>query len=140
MTQIIIISNNGSEILSTNYFETDFSKNGFCYLSGNAGAARLLVPKILNTGLSCEDFLVEISTAKSVMITKKMVEAKECIEILFEDFSNAPFVLLLSDAQSDRHVPAGLRYHKIIFKIYTETCVQKEFSGFVNTNKDFNYA
>ncbi|MDX9788933.1 MAG: hypothetical protein RBT11_19320 [Desulfobacterales bacterium] len=46
---LIQISNDGPEILSTNYWETEHAKKGFLYMSINAGAFRLLpqssVPK-----------------------------------------------------------------------------------------------
>ena len=46
--QMIMIGNDGPLIARTNYFETELAKNGYFYLSWNAGAARLLVPESQN--------------------------------------------------------------------------------------------
>lgn len=42
---MIHIENQGAEIASTNYWDTPHAQRGFCYLSGNAGVWRLLVPE-----------------------------------------------------------------------------------------------
>ena len=42
----IIVSNNGADLIDTNYWETDYALHGYYYLSINAGALRLLVPDI----------------------------------------------------------------------------------------------
>ncbi len=42
MNNFIEIGNKGTEIVKTNYWQLEPAKKGFCYLSWNAGAARLL--------------------------------------------------------------------------------------------------
>ena len=41
----VFVSNKGPEIERTNYFETDAARNGFAFISFNAGTFRLLLPK-----------------------------------------------------------------------------------------------
>jgi len=41
---MITIANDGPDIASTNYWATDHARAGIVYLSGNAGAWRLLMP------------------------------------------------------------------------------------------------
>lgn len=60
----IAISNNGPQIIETNFWETDLNAKGKFYLSGNAGAFRLLVPS------GYEKIISEMLTANEVVITK----------------------------------------------------------------------
>ena len=47
---LITIENNGPGILSTNYWGTPHAEKGYCYLSINAGAFRLLGPQLPHLG------------------------------------------------------------------------------------------
>lgn len=44
MTNLLKIANDGPNISETNFAETEFGRVGFCYVSANAGALRLLLP------------------------------------------------------------------------------------------------
>jgi len=59
---MISIGNEGDDIKSTNYWATEHMSVGLCYLSGNAGTWRLLVPE------ACEGALREMRTGKSATI------------------------------------------------------------------------
>ncbi|MBN9032568.1 MAG: hypothetical protein BGO05_24615 [Rhizobiales bacterium 63-7] len=98
------IENDGQAILSTNYWTSDYAARGLAYLSWNAGAARLLVPAIKRT------WLKEMQGAESVIVSIgpwSAARGKDGIELLFEDHSNSPFALHLSQEQTDRVLPAG---------------------------------
>ena len=79
---MIKISNNGPDIASTDYWTTEHALAGLCYLSGNAGALRLLVPK------AAEGMLAEMRTGASVTIEKSIPEPRRCIDLVFEDKGN----------------------------------------------------
>lgn len=93
---IMTTENDGSEIISTNYFETE---KGFVYLSINAGAFRLLVPDAFVADIK------DMATATEVIITRGPWHEKgvmDAIEILFEDHTDDPYSIHLLSAQVDR--------------------------------------
>ena len=108
MNNQFIVRNNGSEISETNYWETDFSKKGFLYLSMNAGAFRLLLShEIRLTGQGYQtrdDFIKEIKDAEYVIISRGFWDKcmGEALEVLFEDNTDYPYILHLSPGQFDR--------------------------------------
>lgn len=97
---MFLISNNGSELTSTNYWDSEHGRAGLCYLSGNAGAWRLLVPDAL------EHAIPEMLTGRSVTIEASIVE-RQAWDIVFEDGSQSPFALTLDRRMSDRRMKAG---------------------------------
>lgn len=104
MEQFFTVENDGQKIISTNYWESDYAKNGYYFLSLNAGCYRLLVPK------NRRDQVKEMKTAKEVVISRgsamsMMPPKHDAFEILFEDGTDSPFVLTISHEQMDR-VPA----------------------------------
>lgn len=97
--QMIEIENNGPEIIRTNYWQSEYSSRGLFYLSINAGAFRLLVPDswVQETG--------EWMTAKEIIISRGPWPEKgklDALEILFEDYSESPYVVHLASEQIDR--------------------------------------
>lgn len=58
------IENRGQVIASTDYWNSEHAVAGYCYLSWNAGAARLLVPALR------EQWLKEMSGAKYVVVSR----------------------------------------------------------------------
>ena len=99
---MLTITNNGSDLASTNYWDGEHARAGFFYLSWNAGAGRLLVPDSRLADLQ------EMGTASYVIVSRgpwPARGAREGIELLFEDGSDAPFCLHLSAEQSDRLLP-----------------------------------
>ena len=95
---MITISNNKQLIASTNYWHSDYAKNGKYFLSWNAGTARLLMPSI------CINHLNQMKTAEYVIISKGFWPAQGAvgIELLFEDNTESPFLLVITSEQTDR--------------------------------------
>lgn len=103
------IINNGGDILSTNYYDSEAAKEGFCLLTGNAGTLRLLVPERF------EHCLAEIRTGKKVVIEKSLMDHR-CIDIVFEDGSNSPFFIAL-DKRLTMNI--GGRKRNVDFAVWT---------------------
>lgn len=98
---MITIGNSGAEIASTNYWETEQARKGFCYLSGNAGTWRLLVPPTI------EPLLGEMKTGKSVTIERSLQEPARCWDVVFEDGTSSPFALSIDKKMVDRAMEKG---------------------------------
>jgi len=99
---MLTFCNDGKKLISTNYWESDYARNGLAYLSWNAGAARLLLPFNLINALK------EISDSKYVIVSRGAWAAqggRDAIELLFEDNSDSPYCLHLSAQQTDRLLP-----------------------------------
>ena len=94
-TRAIIIRNDGPEITSTNYFDSPWAEAGFCYLSGNAGVARLLIPD------SQQHTISEMHTGKFCVLTTGLFKGKACIEIMFDDKSRAPHAVVMTQDMCD---------------------------------------
>lgn len=92
---MITIRNAGADIIETDYWLTDHAAAGLCYLSGNAGVWRLLVPDM------AESMLPEMRTGTSVTIEASMHDPR-CWDIVFEDGTDAPFSLAIDKKQVDR--------------------------------------
>lgn len=85
----MFIANNGQLIVKTNFWESAFGKNGYYYLSLNAGACRLLVPNM--------DYMHEIRTGKFTKINLgEDSSGRMCCEVVFEDGTYSPFTLNIS--------------------------------------------
>lgn len=99
MTSPLIITNAGPLIASTNYWGTPLEAQGLAYLSVNARAFRLLVPR------SMEFALADMATAKVITVNRPRNPSRYALEIMFDDLSQSPFCLHLSEGQFDRLVP-----------------------------------
>lgn len=100
MTIMIEIQNDGTRIRSTNYWSTEHAMAGLCYLSGNAGDWRLLVPA------AAAGMLPEMRTGVRISIEPSL-QTSECWDIVFEDGSDSPFALALDKRQVDRAMTPG---------------------------------
>ena len=119
---LIKIENDGSEIVSTNYWDLEHAARGFCFLSLNAGTARLLVPKPM------EPQIPEMTAAVSLaIITRGEFKGRESLEIMFEDGSNSPFALHMSTEQVDRLFSDADRHKEFRLSIWTQGGKQAEF-------------
>jgi hypothetical protein len=99
---MLTIKNDGREITQTNYWDTEHALCGYCYLSWNAGAARLLVPDALQSTLQ------DMTTAEYVIVSRgpwPEQGGRDALELLFEDGTDSPFCLHLSAEQTDRLLP-----------------------------------
>lgn len=114
----LFIKNNGKEIIETNYFDSNLNAGGKFFVSLNAGAVRLLVPDVLLQEIRRELMIAE----KFEMSRKPFPELglNDALEILFEDFSDAPYVLKLSPNSFDR-LPAQGDYGRTFdFSAWTD--------------------
>ncbi len=98
---MIEIRNDGPRLVFTNYWHTEHARRGLCYLSGNAGALRLLVPR------AAADMLPEMRTGKSLLIEDSMSAPGAAYDLVFEDGSSSPFCLLLDRRQVDPPLSAS---------------------------------
>lgn len=89
---MILIQNNGEKLLETNYFDSPQASIGEYYLSWNAGVARLLVPDLSAHALT------EMRTGKKAYI----IEYSDAIEIVFDDYTQSPFFIVINKRQCDR--------------------------------------
>lgn len=114
---MIKISNDGPNIRETNYWGTEHASAGVCYLSGNAGTLRLLVPK------ASEGILPEMRTGKRVYI-EPSISAPECWDIVFDDGTDSPFALTLDTRQFDRAMTPG----RCLLAVWTQRGKALEFA------------
>jgi hypothetical protein len=100
---MLSIENDGQNISASNYWDTNYARNGYFFLSFNAGAARLLMPP------SHRPVLRDMRTASEVIISRgpwpDQLRA-DAIELMFEDGSTAPFALHFGLEQVDRLLTA----------------------------------
>ena len=97
------ITNSGSEIASTNYWNSPQAAAGYYYLSWNAGVGRLLVPDLQMPSIQ------EMREAGEVIISRGPwtdQANRDALELLWEDGSETPFVITLLAEQCDRVLPA----------------------------------
>lgn len=114
--QFIHIENDAQAIASTNFYDTEVAADGKFYLSWNSGAGRLLVPD------NQKPCLREMKTASHVVVSSgpwAEEGGRPALELLFEDRSDAPFVLTLSQEQSDRHLPACDQAGQFFIAVWT---------------------
>lgn len=81
------IANNRQLVMSTSFWDSEHARQGSFFLSGNAGAWRLLVPDALL------DILPECATAKWVEFHKVQLGQHPGWRLVFDDRSEAPFCL-----------------------------------------------
>lgn len=97
---MITIANDGPDIASTNYWDTEHGHAGLVYMSGNAGAWRLLVPP------GAAWMLPEMRTATRAYIERSVRDSR-CWDIVFDDGSDSPFSISIDKRQLDRALAAG---------------------------------
>lgn len=103
------IVNKGQSIGWSDFWDTKLAREGYCFLSWNAGAGRLLLPDALDAVLH------EMRTAGHVIVTRGWYDPwhRECLELMFEDHSDRPLCLVLDAAQTDRvllRIDCGARF------------------------------
>lgn len=98
MEKLITFENDGQELLKTNYWQSEACEKGYAYLTLNAGCFRLLVPT--GKGLPIDD----MKTGKVVLVTRGPWPEQgknDALELLFEDYTDSPFVLHIVSGQVD---------------------------------------
>lgn len=98
---MITIVNDGQELVSSDYWSTEQARSGFMYLSGNAGAWRLLVPD------SAASYISEMQGAESVSIEESIQAPGVAWDIVFEDGSDTPLCVSIDKRQCDRAMTPG---------------------------------
>ena len=99
-TGIISVVNEGALIRTTNYWTSIYAKTGKCFFSVNAGCIRLLL-----SGREDPSLDDALAAARYVIVTRGKYHAQEGFEVLFEDGSDEPFVILTLANQWDRLLP-----------------------------------
>lgn len=97
---MIHIENQGAEIARTNYWETPHAQRGYCYLSGNAGVWRLLVPKAQAA------LIADMRTGQRATLEPSLQTPSQCWDLVFEDGSDSPFSPALDKRQVVRALDA----------------------------------
>lgn len=115
---MITVSNKGIYIESSNFWNSEYAKRGLFFLTGNAGAWRLMVP-------DCQlGHLKEMATASFVEIERCNARGGSALAIWFEDGSARPFQLLLDWRQTDRLVRPTTKKQPLL--VYTRHGLQQE--------------
>lgn len=94
---MIVLSGEGPEITATNFWESEYDREGLFFLSIRAGVARLLVPDALR------DAVNEFRTGREVVISRGPrpdVGVRDAVEIMFDDGSRSPFALYIMPEQT----------------------------------------
>jgi len=96
----LYIKNAGKDIIETNYWSSPLAKNGRFFLSTNAGCVRLLMPDSLKP-----TFLQVFTTTKYAVMRRTHNEpnlSDTCLQVLFEDLSDNPYVISMDPRSTDR--------------------------------------
>lgn len=112
---MLSIENDGPDIVSSNFWDTEYARDGYYFLSFNAGAARLLMPRQHRSALR------DMRTAGEVIISRGPWPAhlrEDAIELMFEDGSTAPFALHFGLEQVDRVLPADDEGRQLVFTVW----------------------
>lgn len=115
---LIAITNDGSLISSTNYWDTQHAKQGLFFMSGNAGAWRLLVPDVH------KHVLDDMATGKYVEIELGRCGQHPTVTIWFEDGTPMPFQLRIAADAMDRQIVRSNRKQRLL--IYTKEGLQQK--------------
>lgn len=91
----ILFSNDGAKINETTYWTSQYAQRGLCYLSGNAGAWRLLIPAAHGEAIR------EFSSVRRASIEPSIVLAG-CVDVIAEDGTSSPFCISLDKKMIDR--------------------------------------
>lgn len=120
---MISIVNEGQAIKNTDYWQTEQARAGYLFLSWNAGAARLLIPD------AAKPLLKEMRGAEYVIISKGELDGRPALELLFEDGSDAPFVVHMSTGQTDRLLPEDNQGGSFVVTVWTRAGNQLRYPG-----------
>ena len=97
------IENSGPRITRTDYWRTPHAA-GYCYVSTNAGAVRLLVPPVL---LAEVRDALRTAVRASIDLAGVVAAGAQRLTLILEDDSPSPYVLDLDVRQADRLLPAS---------------------------------
>ena len=125
--ELLTIGNNSQEIMSTNYFESEYNQHGYFYISINAGCVRLLIP---DSASANQMFIDDITSAKEIILSMLKgylrEEDKHTVELMFDDHSESPRLPL---AEGNNSVMRFISYARGLRVIQDTKC------GFRYVNK-----
>jgi len=91
--------NDNGLLAETNYWNSEVCQKGYYYLIHHQGNYFLLVPEN-------NDLLQEITGTETIVITKGNYKGKDnWFEIMFEDNSDCPYMILMENEQVSRITP-----------------------------------
>lgn len=96
---MVRIANNGMHIVSTDYWSTEHAAAGFAFLSVNAGAVRLLMPR----------GWTELDDPRVTRASVQLVGAQRVgvAHVVLEDGTDSPAYITIDARQCDRTLPAA---------------------------------
>lgn len=112
MNPTLYIKNQNQLITETNFWLSDFNRESICFLSFNASALRVLVPKKLKKWIN------EMKTAKTVVITRIKTTEGNFYEVVFDDYSVAPFRILSDARAADRLLPKSQEGNEMTVSVW----------------------
>jgi hypothetical protein len=95
---MIQISNHGPIVIATNYWDSELARAGRLYCSVNAGAVRVLLPRSKWADVN------EMRTSQYCVLSRgpwPAENAAEAVELMFEDHSESPYALNLTNNSFD---------------------------------------
>lgn len=123
---MLTIRNSGQAIAETNYWGGEHAASGLCYLSWNAGAARLLVPPPMRAAIR------EMRTAREVIVSRGPWHeqgGRDALELMFEDGSDAPYCVHILAEQCDRMLPETDQGGGFVVAVWTRGGMQLRLPG-----------
>jgi hypothetical protein len=94
----ISIVNDGADVLSTNYWDSDLARAGKLFCSVNGGAIRVLLPRGLDS------FIYDLVVARECVVSRGPWPEQDCadaVEIMWDDGSERSFAVQLTPASFD---------------------------------------
>ena len=107
---MFFIENEGQAVARTDYWQSVQAQAGYVYLSWNAGAARM-------------------RGAEYVIISKGTLNGRDALELVFEDGSDAPFVIHMLSEQCDRLLPENNQGGGFVVTVRTHGGNQLRYPG-----------
>jgi hypothetical protein len=124
--RLLTIRNDGQEIVETSYWDSAQCKSGYCYLSWNAGAGRLLLPDALAAALT------DMRAASCVIVSRgrwREQGNRDALELLFEDGTDSPYCVHLVAEQTDRLLPDTDQGGGFVIIVWTRDGAQLRLPG-----------
>lgn len=120
------IHNQGQAIASTNYWDSERAQAGYCYLSWNAGAGRVLIPD------GAKSMLRDLKGAREVIVSRgpwTEQGGREALELMWEDDSDNPFALHIVAEQCDRLLPETDQGGGFVITVWTRGGMKGRWPG-----------
>lgn len=116
MSDAIEVQSHGPLVLSSTYWGSEWERRQLLFLSPNAGAFRLLLPRGL------EQAVDEMRTGQEIVISRGPWTdqgGRDALELLFDDGTDSPFSLHLDARQCVPLPAAGDAGKEWVFSVWT---------------------